>query len=117
MKYFIISLLSLFSFHSFAEFKNITFKEMMVNKNTFNEYGFIFTGYVSKKSWCLKRGTPYEFGSFESARDMEKMENGLYRCDGEFVRLPFGKINAFKIQKCTLVDLDLLKKECENIIQ
>jgi hypothetical protein len=113
MKLSILFLVITFSFSSFAN-RSITFTEMMVKKNTKSELGVLYTGYLSKKAWCWQGGTAFEFGSFEAAEDMEKLENDLYLCKGKFVRQPYRSIMAFKIDKCSVIDLESLNKECEN---
>jgi hypothetical protein len=93
--------------------KAITFSEVLVNKNIEPREGFV-TGYLTLKAWCLKVGISFEVGNFQAAKELEKLADGLYRCEGKFARLPFQPVKAFDIEKCTAVNSVELRKDCKE---
>ena len=108
-----IALLTLI-FSTIAQGSSFTFKELILNKNIGSAEGINFTGYLSVERWCKKRGTAYEISSFQAAIEMEKLENGLYLCKGQFMRLPFEKIKTFQIEDCLEMNKEELSTNCKD---
>lgn len=105
-----IFFLIIFTNLSYASF---TYNELIINKNTSELDSTGFTGYMTVKHWCLKVGSAFDFGSFQAAKDLEKFEDGLYRCKGEFTKLPYSPVKVFKIKDCSLIDIEEFRKECK----
>lgn len=108
-----IALLTLI-FSTIAQGASFTFNELMLNKSIGSAQGINFTGYLSVENWCKKRGTGYEITSFQAAIEMEKLENGLYLCKGQFMRLPFEKIKTFQIENCSELNNEELSTNCKE---
>ena len=113
MKKILISL-ALVATTSFANTSTFTFNDLLLKKDLANPLGISFTGYLSVKAWCLQQGTAFGLGSFQAARELEKLDDGLLRCQGQFVRLPYEPIQVFQIDNCTRVNPQELKLQCEN---
>lgn len=92
----------------------LVFSEVLLKKELKNPYGITFITYVSTKFWCLKRGTAFDVGSYEAAVAINGLEDGLYRCEGKFARLPYDPIRFFQVDRCVALDPERLKLECEK---
>lgn len=67
---------------------------------------------ASVASWCGKYGNALDIGTFKVAQQLEALNDGLYKCSGEFARLPGDPFRAFKIDNCTALDAGELRLEC-----
>lgn len=111
MKKIVLTLLAvIFSAASLAG--SVTFNEVLIKKQ-FNDSNFLgFTSYISMKLWCLKLGTAVDLGTFQAAQDLEKLEDGTYRCKGHFARVPYGPVKAFQVFSCSKLEVIEMQKEC-----
>ncbi len=92
----------------------LVFTEVLLKKELKNPYGITFVTYIDTNFWCLKRGTAFDVGSFEAAVTINNLEDGLYRCEGKFARLPYDPIRFFQVDRCVALDPERLKLECEK---
>jgi hypothetical protein len=90
----------------------ITFNEIILKKDMKNTNGIHFTVNASVASWCGKYGNALDVGTFKVAQQLEALEDGLYKCSGEFARLPGDPFRAFKIDNCAALDAGELRLEC-----
>ena len=114
MKTIALAILSLLSLQTHAS-PTFTYSEMLIKKGYLSTpVAISFTSYMSVKLWCMKTGTAFDIGSFEAAKDLEKLDNGFFKCKGKFARLPFEPIKAFEIESCSEVDTGELQVQCEQ---
>jgi hypothetical protein len=94
---------------------NFAFTEILLKKDLKNNSGIFMTAHTSVKTFCMKRGNPLNVGSFEAAQFLENLEDGFFRCFGEFTKLPNTPVNAFKIYKCEVANADEINQGCSKI--
>ena len=108
----IFLLTSLIISSALAQASNITFNEVLLKKNMKSPIGVSFTSYFDVQQWCTKRGTAFEISSYQVAQELEKLEDGLFRCLGQFTQLIYEPIHAFQITKCTAMDPEEMQLQC-----
>jgi len=111
MKKIFLTLLAVI-FSTVSQAENVTFNEVLMKKQFVDPTFIGFTGYLSIKQWCLKSGTTVDLGTFQAAKDLEKLEDATFTCKGQFARLPYGAIKIFSIDGCNKVDVVEMKKLC-----
>jgi hypothetical protein len=90
----------------------LTYNEIILKKDLKNTNGINFTANTSVESWCGKYVSAVDVGAFKVAQQLEALEDGLYKCVGEFARLPGDPIRAFKIDNCTALNAGELRVNC-----
>jgi hypothetical protein len=93
---------------------SLTFSEILLKKDLKNTNGINFTAHTTVKTFCARRGNAFDVGSFASAQFLDGLSDGLYRCFGEFAKLPGDPVRAFKIDRCEVVNADDLNQNCDK---
>ncbi len=106
----IASLISAFSFGAIAN--GLTYTQIILTKDSKNKDGFTYLASPMSK-WCNGISTIINYGSYEAAKFVESLENGLYVCDGKFVTGEFiSPVQIFEINKCGRADAVVLEGQC-----
>lgn len=102
-----------------ADVKPMTFDSIILKKDTKNQYGIVYVPNRQVEAWCLGQGSPMSVMTYEAAETMEKLEDGLFRCQGKYVQIPSDRtfpIQIFSIESCTeLNPTELRAESCKPI--
>ena len=72
------------------------------------------SAFTSVQMWCKSRGTAFDVNSYQAAQAFDKLEDGIYRCKGQFSRLKFEPIHSYQIDNCVKQDVEELTLQCEK---
>ena len=106
--------ISLILLSNFAQAFTFSFNEVLLKKDLKNPVDVYLTAYSSVQMWCLLRGTAFDVNSYQAAQAFDKLEDGIYRCHGQFSQLMFEPIHSYQIDKCEKLDREELKLQCEK---
>jgi len=112
-KMFLSAALVLISTSAFAITNQITYKQIVLDKNMQDQNGLALIASFSTQAWCNEIRGPAHFENFKTAQYVEGLADGLYLCDGEFVRYPMSQpVDIFSINNCSPKTLADLNKNC-----
>lgn len=100
---------------SLAQARSLTFTQIYLTQSSDSNAPSPYMGNDSLETWCAGYGSGVDFGSYAAAKFIEAQGTGLYQCKGEFVNTPQkNRIQIFKIDSCTSVDPNELRKDCKR---
>lgn len=114
MKKFML-LLALSTTTAMGASESITFNQIILKKTSIENSGTILTVNRDLKTWCMGLGSQLSIGTFEVAEKLNNLSDGLYSCEGKFVKLTSDHttpVQGFEISSCTEVSAVSLKTDC-----
>ena len=94
---------------------SMTFDQILLKKSSIENAGTVLTVNRELKTWCMGLGSQLSVGTFEVAEKLNTLVDGLYTCEGKFVKLTSDHstpVQGFEISSCTEINAVSLKADC-----
>lgn len=94
---------------------SMIFNEIILKKTNSKELGLQLIVNRDTQTWCSGFGSQLSIGTFEVGEKIDALAEGLYKCDGKFVKVRTelsSPAQAFEIGTCSEINAVELKADC-----
>jgi len=106
--------ISLCALSSLSQASTFSINEVLLKKDMKSPIYVYLTAYSSVQMWCVSRGTAFDINSYQASQALDKLEDGIYRCHGQFSQIIYEPIHSYQIDNCEKLDREELKLQCEK---